>query len=316
MQTLLNYGFTQNDIKCITQAYNLYGKINTSTLQQLGCNPQYAQKLNYAYGIYTGAIVIDSMAKLTKHFKMIYGCTQEQAQKYAYEFNLRNGGVTTKEGLVNSLKKINKNGQKITINDLATSKVTTVPRVAIVNNIVQEPFTIWNSNQYQGADGFYRVKEVSSQSILIETPRKPKIPYGMSKKVPGVLEIKGLTESGHAIVSFNRNYCKLCNRFIIVASLRMPEFHLGKYEIICFEGTKVYVYALNMGTKENIRYNNGNQRIYAYGIYPQDIKKKLDGVAKQMYQYLKGVNVEYSNPTTDYKIIADDNSMSNGDFSM
>lgn len=303
MQQLLQYGFTQQDINSLMYAYNMCGKITPAVLQQLGCDYQQSQRLMYAYNMYSGKISLDSIPKLAKHFRIVYGCTPDEANKKAYEFNLQNGGVDTKEGLVNHLKKINKNQVKITMNDLAVSKISNVPRVAVVANITQEPYTIWNSNQYKGAQSLYKVVDVTGQKITIETPRKPQIAYGQSKAIPGVFEIKGITANGNAIITFDKDYCRLCNRFIIIASLRLPEFHLGKYEIVCFEGTKVYVFASNMGIKENVHYNGGNQRVYDYGIFPQDIKPKLDKIAKGMYQYLKGMNVEYSAPTADYKVI-------------
>jgi len=304
MQQLLEYGFNQQDINALMYTFNMCGKITPAVLQQqMGYDYTQTQRLMYAYNMYCGKISLDSIQKLAKHFRIVCGCTPDEANKMAYAYSLQNGGVNTKESLIRHLKKINRNQIKITMNDLAVSKVSSVPRVAVIANIIQEPFTIWNSNKYKGANALYKVTDVSGQKITIETPRKPQIAYGQPKKVPGVLEIKGLTANGNAVVTFDKNYCKLCNRFIIIASLRMPEFHLGKYEIICFEGTKVYVFAANMGTRENVNYNMGSQRIYDYGIFPQDIKSKLDKVAKGMYQYLKGMNIEYQTPTSDYKVV-------------
>lgn len=303
MQQLLNYGFTQQDINNLTYVYNMAGKVTPAVIGQLGFDYQTQQRIMYTYKFYCGQIILDSIPKLAKHFRIVYGCNPDQASKMAYDYNLKHGGVDTKQGLVNSLKKINKNGQKITINDLATSKITEIPRVAVVANIQDEPYNIWNSNQYKGMAALYKVIDTSGQNITIETGRKPNLKYGALKKLPGILEIKGVKQDGKAVVTFNKNYCRLCNRFIIVASLRAPEFHLGAYEIICFEGTKVYIFASNLGTRENPRYNMGNQRVYDYGIFPQDIKTKLNKVAKGMYQYLQGMNIEYKAPSASYSVV-------------
>ena len=303
MQTLLNYGFNQQDINNLMYAYNFSGKVTMAILQQMGCSYEQAQRLNYANNIYMGKVILDSIPKLAKHFRIVYGCTQEEANKMAYSYNLQSGNVDTKEGLISHLKKINKDSMKITINDLAVSKINNVPRVAVVANINQEPYNIWNSKNYNGADALYKVVDVTSQKITIETAKKPKLPYKSAMKLPGILEIQGVKSNGNAVVAFNRDYCKLCNRFIIVASLRSPEFHLGMYEMVCFEGTKVYIYATNMGTKETVRYNMGNQRVYDYGIFPNTIKVKLDKVAKNMYQYLKGVRVEYRDANSEYVVV-------------
>ena len=71
---------------------------------------------------------------------------------------------------------------------------------------------------------------------------------------------------------------------------------------MCFEGSKIYIYAMNMGIKEQLRYSS-NQRIYSYGVYPKDIKPKLDKVAKGLYQHLKGVSAQYYSPNSNYRVL-------------
>ena len=74
------------------------------------------------------------------------------------------------------------------------------------------------------------------------------------------------------------------------------------YEIICFEGTRVYVYVTNMGVRDQVRYKGGTQRVYAYGIFPQDMKGKLTSVAKNMYGHLDGRKVEYIEANSTYSV--------------
>ena len=221
-----------------------------------------------------------------------------------YMYNICTGkiNIESKEEMVKHLRKTFGHNYRISMQDLAVSKITSVPRLAVVANIHTEPFTIWNSNHYKGMQALYKVIDTTSKTITVETGRKPKIPHGTPTNIKNVLEIKGVRNNGNAVVAFDKSCCKLCNRFVIVASLRNPEFHLGKYEIVCFEGTKAYVYAINMGIKENLRYGN-TQRIYDYGIFGQDIRGKLDNVAKEMYKHLCGVGVEYHGPTMDYTVI-------------
>ena len=118
---------------------------------------------------------------------------------------------------------------------MAVSKVTSVPRLAVVGGIIEEPYAIWNSNRYKGLDAMYLVKDVTGSKVTIETSRKPQLEWGKARDIPGVLEIKGIRNNGKAVVTFDKKYCRLCNRFVIIASLRRPEFHLGEYEMVCFE---------------------------------------------------------------------------------
>ena len=264
---LLSIGFNQQEINQLNYVYNNGGKFTTSALQSYGYTYEQAKRLNYMYNICAGKVQVDSKEEMSKHLRKTFG-----------------------------------HNYRISMQDLAVSTITNVPRLAVVGNVSIEPFTIWNSNQYKGMQAMYKVIDVTTKNITIETPRKPKIPHGTPTNIKNVLEVKGVRNNGNAVVTFDRSCCQLCNRFVIVASLRNPEFHLGKYEILCFEGTKVYVYAINMGIKENLRYGN-TQRIYDYGIFPKDIKGKLDNIAKEMYKHLCGAGAEYHGPTMDYTVI-------------
>lgn len=264
---LMSLGFNQQEIAQLKYVYNNRGKFNTNALQSYGYTYEQAKRLMYMYNICTGKIHIDSKEEMVKHYRKTFGTNY-----------------------------------RISMQDLAVSKITSVPRLAFVGNITVEPYTIWNSKQYKGMQALYKVIDATSKTITVETSRKPKIPYGTPTEIKNVLEVKGVRNNGNAVVAFDKNCCRLCNRFVIVASLRNPEFHLGKYELICFEGTKVYIYAINMGTKETLRYGN-TQRIYDYGIFGQTIRDKLDNVAKEMYKHLCGVGVEYHGPTMDYEVL-------------
>ena len=54
VQSLLNYGFTQEDVNQLIYVYNFGGKVTPSILQQLGCTYEQAQRLNYANNISKG----------------------------------------------------------------------------------------------------------------------------------------------------------------------------------------------------------------------------------------------------------------------
>lgn len=303
---LLNLGFSQAEINNFEFIYNNGGKFTPMALQQYGYSLEQAKRLAYMNKIMQGGVNIQTENDMISHVKKMTGASRDIAKQAVYRENLSNGyGAQnySETELIKHLRETNGKQRRITIQDLAVSKVTSVPRVAVVGGIAESPYNIWNSNNYKGFDAMYKVIDATSSKITVETPRKPKLEWGRSKDVPGVLEIKGVKNNGNAIVVFDRKYCRLCNRFVIVASLRNPEFHLGKYDMICFEGTKVYIFAVNMGVKEQLRYNMGNQRIYAFGIMPGDIKIKLDNVAKSMYQQLGGVSVTYVDPNESYTVV-------------
>jgi hypothetical protein len=268
-------------------------KVNTDELVRLGFNNTEINELLKVY---------NNMGKFTPSALQSYGYTYEQAKRLAYMYNVCTGKVTidSKQDAIKHLKRTFGANYKISMQDLPVSSITNVPRVAVVGNIKESPYDIWNSSNYKGTEGIYKVIDVSSTRITVETSIKPRLEYGKPKEIPGVLEIKGVKNNGTAVVAFDKNYCRLCNRFIIVASLRNPEFHCGKYEIICCEGSKVYVYATNMGTKENTHYNGNTQRVYQYGLFSKDIKGKLSSVAKALYKHFEGVSAEYNEATQEF----------------
>lgn len=265
---LTSLGFKQDEIVFLNNMLNMGYKINNATLQYMGLNYEQANRIKYMMAICCGKVTVDTKDELIKH-----------------------------------LKKMNNGRCKIGLQNLAPSKIQTVPRIALVDGIQQEPFTIWNSRQYKGLDRFYIVTDVTGARITVETSRKPQIKYKGQMKIDEVLEIKGIKTNGKAVVAFNKKYCRLCNRFIIVATMRRPEFHHGMHEIICFEGSKVYVYARTMGVKDGIRYNGNTERVYAYGFFANEIKQKLDQVGKGIYNQLKGVSSEYTPGNQDFVLL-------------
>lgn len=266
--SLIQIGFTQAEINAYKTVYNNCGSFTIGALQSYGYTYGQAQRLHYMHRICTGQVQVGSQDQMSKHLRKMFGSEH-----------------------------------RMNINDLAISQITNVPRVAVVANIDQAPYSIWNSNNYKGNQALYKVIDATAGNVTVETKIKPQLKYGQAKKIPGMLEIKGVKANGNIVVTFNSKYAKLCNRFIVVASFKNPEKHLGKWEIMCYEGRKVYIYAVNMGTRDRVSYSQGNQRVYAYGLYPADIKRKLDSVAKGMYNYVKGVAYNYIPPTIEYNVV-------------
>lgn len=266
--TLKKYMFTDEEINTVCQLLRNGCKMSSSDIERFGIGHEMALKLQYLYNIGMDKIVISSKEDLCKHLRKMFG-----------------------------------KHKRIGISDLALSKLNTVPRKALVGGIKDERFNIYNSNRYPLDKRMYKVESVSGKRVNIITNRRPIIKKGESKKVDGVIEIKSVLDNKALLVSVDKNYVRLCNRFIIVASLRKPEYHHGLVEIICKEGTKVYVYASTMNQGERPSYKGGTQRVYDYGFYKKDIKKKLINVASALYKYIGGVYKSIEPANCDFKCI-------------
>ena len=149
---------------------------------------------------------------------------------------------------------------------------------------------------------------LSSTNVTIESSRLPVLRYKEPRFIEDIIEIKEKTKRNTVILAVNRKHCRLCNRFIVVASMKRPEFHHGMIEIICIEGTRVYVYAATASKSERLSYNSQTQRIYNFGYFPFEIETKLKESATSVYQKLCGVYSEFHPANSDYKILMEDKS--------
>ena len=304
--TLLNMGFNNSEIEAYYYIINNGGKITPMWLQRYGFNIQDSKRLCYLHKCVTGEVNVGTENEVIAHVAKMGGLTRADAKQQVYLNNIHNKQARqrySKDELINRLRATYGKTKRISIQDLQVSSVSSIPRVAVIDGIEQEPYNIWNSRNYKGKQSLYKVTDVSGQRITVETNIKPKLKYGEPKELKGVLEIVGVKQNGNAVVAFDKSVAKLCNRYIIIASLRRPEFHLGMFEIICYEGTKVYVYAADLGTKESVSYKGGTQRVYAFGIFHKDLRGKLDSVAKDVFKRLRGVCSEYNGATDEFRVV-------------
>lgn len=318
---LLSIGFNKNYVDAYIMLSNNGCKFTMSSLQayvnkyMLNISERDAYVLMRIHAIVTGKLfkldnnVINMLAnmKISQNaimaFRQVYlsgvpfkttdiqQCFQysfKETELIMHQYKLAMGKLNTDisswEDASKHFKKINNTERKINIQDLSVSNITEVPKVAVVKNIINEPYNIWNSNQYSGKAALYEVVKATSSSVTIKTSRKPKLLYTDTKTIKGVLEIMdGTTVDGKAVVKFYSGYYELCNRFVIVASTKRPSNHLGCYSIMCIEGSTLYVFAKNIGTGSGGNLQ-GNQRVYAYGFLPGEIEGKLKRVTLSLYQ--------------------------------
>lgn len=270
---LSSLGFSQEEIGFLGRLMQFDGRATVNNMvSNYGLPYEQAKKIKYMYDICTGRVVIDSTDDLCKHLRKLFG-----------------------------------QHRRVGIADLAVSTVGEIPRKAVVGGIPKDtPFVIWNSARYPVNERMYTVVDVTGSNIIIETERKPVLKYKQAKFIEGVLEIKELSSSGKLKIAINKQYCRLCNRFVIVASFRRPEFHHGMVEIICIDGTKVYIFADTVKANKYSRFSNGTQRVYDYGFYPAEIKSKLLSSASKLYQSLCGVYATTFDANKSYEILSEE----------
>lgn len=263
---LTSLGFEPVEIEALQMVIATAGKVSPSILSQMGFNYEQSARLRYLYNMVTGRVEIVSTKDLSDHFRKMFG-----------------------------------KHRKIGMPDLAISRISEVPRVAVVGGLVP-PFDVFNSKNYPLAERTYKVTNVSGSRIFIKTNRRPVLKYKQSKKIDGMVEITEVAND-HIIVAIDKKYAKLCNRFIVVGSTKRPETHHGLVEIICIEGTKIYVYAQSLGTADRINYREGTQRVYEYGFIASEIRPKLIAVAQEMYQRVIGVYAEEYPSNQDFQVL-------------
>lgn len=266
---LLMLGFTDEEINILQRLMVDGARIAINSMVSMGLNYQSAQRIKYMHSIVIGKVIINNTDDLSKHLRM-----------------MRNSS------------------KKIGIYDLPLTKVKKVPRYAAVAGIKKAPFDIFNSSNYKGIDMFYEVVGVYGNRVTVKSKNKPVIKYGQPKGIEGVLEIRKLLEDGTILVSFENKFVRLLNRFLVVASLRRPQEHHGLAEILCLDGTKVYVYAQTLPFN-SITVNRSTQRVYDYGMLGSDMRNKICDAAREVYNNVYGVYCSWEDGNSIYNIEAD-----------
>lgn len=198
--------------------------------------------------------------------------------------------------------------------NLPLSKITHIPELAEIGGIEDEVFSIYNSDRYEDASRYLRVKRRGDRVQLVPN-RLPVVKYGESLKVDGVAELKEDEHSdfgnkGYTLYLQNK-YVKLLNSFVICISLRMPQSHLGLFDIVCVSGTRLYVYATEWSAKNrrikssSTEYNSNAARIVDYGFTIRQLEDKLYKAAKAANDYYGGIagmfnKMFYVDPETDF----------------
>lgn len=270
---LMGLGFSKVEIQTCQNLFNRGAKFTPSFLQQY-CGYDYdtAAKLKYLYDIAQGKVEIETDDELCKHLKKIFGARR-----------------------------------RVTIADLPPSNITEVPKLCLIAEIKDPLFYCYNSGLYELKQRFYRVLQSTPTKTVIRTQRRPEIKFRGVKETEGVAKIltEGANPDGSVDVQFDPKYTRLCNRYIILASTKRPEFHLGCYELIVVDGSKVYVFGRTLPAKWDLKYKAAQERVLDSGIFPEELTPRIKRAAEMVHQRLAGVKANPIDATSVFDLIHD-----------
>lgn len=245
-----------------------------------------------------------SVQKMVNKFKMDF----RDAQRVKYMDDIMTGRVTVNNRveLAEHLKRIYTGARRLDISDLAISTVTDMPRKVAVFGIKADRFKLFNSNAkgYKSKDRIYTVTKISQSYVHFITKKRPVIKYDESLEETGVCKVVRIIDECSIEVAVHKNHCMICNRFIILASMKKPSVHFGMVEIICRDGSTVYVYAQASNAYKQSNYYSGNQRVYDYGYFGNEIRGKLLRNAQAVYARVNGLIVTVVEPTMKFETLS------------
>ena len=287
-------GFEPSEIQVFIDIISKFFMVNTRALYEYAnmtgiyINQLESQRLQYAYKIVSGKEVIDTQS---------YKSVAAHARKMYKGTNI-----------------------KLDFDRIGSRGKHEIPRTAVVDGLPQ-PFAIWNSRDYPQMERTYKVDKIAKEYVTIKTDRIPKLKYNDATEIPGVLKILS-NENGIITVQIHKKYCRLCNRFVIIASRSNPDrrtildtndkfngdYNIGNDEMltnddeythgcivmVAADGTIIYLYAKTMRID---KYGNSvanisdttSSRVLDYGFYNQEIVPKLRNIGKQLYNQINGI---------------------------
>lgn len=270
-------GFSQQDI-ALLDAVASDGRMPTMLgMRNMGIDAETADKLRYLYRIASGEVRIESSDDLSKHLKRFW------------------------------------RGERVGMHSLPLVNVGKLGVFCYVHGL-SGPWAVLNSCKYESKglkQCCYMVKKSSSERVLIETDRRPVLKHKEPTEVAGSIRIANMAaiysgETNKVQYSISKKHIRFVNRYVIVASLKKQHGHFGAYNIMCMDGTQVWVAAIPVRSKGASSYYKDSQRVYRYGIDVNDIKKDLDGVAGMIFKHLKAFNSVLKHPTLDFRTFVDE----------
>lgn len=273
-------GFNQSEINT---AYNIVRQnggrsVNTdSIMKYFGADYITANRIRYIVNIIIGKKNINT--KNVREFTDLKGMSQH--------FRYMNGDKEP----------------QVSINRLIPSRIGDIPKVAVIRGIEDDTYGIFNSNSPEDISSYYIVDKVTQNEITVRSKKSVVLKYNKSGKygLDGVINVIGKDLKGNTIIAVNREYCRLCNRYVVVASLRMPSNHVGAYAMISRGGDIIYVYAKVIDGNRSVG-KTASERVYGWGVLKGNIKKQITAVAVETYNELGCIYSKYFEPEIDFRL--------------
>lgn len=239
-------------------------------------------KLSYLTNILIGNSsrrIINSLNLIMNCKNTVYGDTYRSSEEFrALDILARHFSYMRNNFRISNSIEIRTN------RDLPESKLTEVVELAEIEGIEDDSFSIYNSDRYEDNSKYLKVKKRGNIMQLIPK-RLPVIKYKAEPKIDGVIELRKDEYSDFGETSYtlyvNSRYVKLLNTFIICVSIRMPDNHLGMFDIVTDNGSRIYVYATEWTAKNrklkssSTEYNSNQARIVDYGYTNKQLEDKL-----------------------------------------
>lgn len=280
-----------------------YGKLSTRAFEMFGIwNYKLRQDVLYADKIIKGLIPIENKIDLKKHL-----------QKMGFERKISIADLSCSMSPKNELRAVIKGlPQKSLFGVYNTNVGTSIA----VDTLTNKYITILSEKYYKisarQSKKLYRVRDTVNNRVKYYDDTD-KIEKGILdntsvykvEKIAELLNIQTIGDKKYVSVMIHRDYCRLVGRYMIVASLKAPDIHLGAYELISLGATTVYVFAkqVKYNQKADIKYSTGAERVYYIGHEENKLDEMLTTVANQIYQTIRGVYSEKLEPTAVFENI-------------
>ena len=208
-------------------------------------------------------------------------------------------GIEDIRNIARHFRKINSSCIKLTVDKLPASKISTIPKIAILCGIRDKRFAELNSKNPNNISEYYLVDKTEQERYILRTSKKIADHGEDEDKIVNIL---GRDTNSRIIVSAVTSHVRLCNRYIAVASTRQPQYHNGMYVLVNPNGDIVYVYSKTVAGYRNIG-KNYSERVYKYGIIPNELDKVLKETAIMIGNNIGLVAVTRIEPTQEFRLL-------------
>ena len=300
-ERMLELGFENIVLDTRRNVLMATGKLSNKSFEMCGVwNYKLRQDILYADKIIKGLIPVDNKQDLKKHL-----------QKMNFTRKISMADLATSISPHNELKGIVKGLPQKSLFGIYNTDDT--PEGVDIDTLSPRYITIWSDKYYKinakQSRKLFRVRDLLHNRIKyydsIESIEKSIKENEAAYKIERVAELLNVqTVNGKKMVAvvIHRDYCRIRGRYMIVASFKAPDQHLGCYELLSLGGTTVYVFAkqVKFNQKADVKYSTGAERVYYIGCDEDKLDEMLEITTNQVYQKIKGVYSEKYEATTEF----------------